>query len=193
MIVANTGAALQLQALPTGTGGLSVAVNRPLFLYGSGIAGNGALENVYGTNTFTGGATTLNNSATIGVDAGVLTQAGVIGGPGALTKVGGGTLRQRLDACQRNNTYLGGTNINNGVVPAITNNPGNNTSVLGSAAGTVTVSSGATLQTREHGPSSTWPTSSTSTAPATRASTSPARRLTSASTGTAHLGTATSS
>src|ERR1019366_7049500 len=49
VIVANTGAALQLQALPSI--GL-FAMGRPLFLNGTGVGGNGALENVFGGNTF---------------------------------------------------------------------------------------------------------------------------------------------
>src|SRR5262249_32031428 len=63
--VAGTGAALQLQS----AAGFSLA--RALILYGTGVSGNGALENVFGNNTVTG-AITLNSAATIGVDTGVL-------------------------------------------------------------------------------------------------------------------------
>src|SRR5262249_20928094 len=97
--------ALQLQSAAN-LGGFTMS--RPLFLYGPA-PGNGALENVFGTNTFN--ATTLNGTATIGVDAGALTQGGVMSGPGDLTKVGGGTL-----VLNQANTFFGQTNINNGVV-----------------------------------------------------------------------------
>src|SRR5262249_39178941 len=104
-VIVATGA-LQLQSAAN-LGGFTMS--RPLFLYGSGMGSNGALENVFGTNVFN--ATTLNGSATIGVDAGALTQGGVMSGPGDLTKVGGGTL-----VLNQANTYFGQTNINNGVV-----------------------------------------------------------------------------
>ncbi|MEA3211482.1 MAG: fibronectin-binding autotransporter adhesin [Chthoniobacter sp.] len=61
----NVNAVLQL----TGT---SIIYNRPLTLNNTGINSGGALQNVSGTNTWTG-AITLASAATIGVDSGTLT------------------------------------------------------------------------------------------------------------------------
>ena len=61
--------------MANGSAGTRLHPGRPLFLNGSGVAGNGALENVFGINSVTG-AITLNTAATIGVDAGMLTQSG---------------------------------------------------------------------------------------------------------------------
>ncbi len=116
--------------------GTSVQLSQSLVLNGSGVGGNGALENVYGNNYVFGNVSML-TPATIGVDEGTLTQsAGSIGGVGDLTKVGGGTL-----ALTGTNTYLGQTNITNGIVQV-------NTSAfaLGSVAGSTVVNAGATLQ-----------------------------------------------
>ena len=58
---------------------------------GSGPAGNGAIENVSGANTFLG-PITLSGGATIGSDADSLTLGGNISaGPNTLTVVGAGT------------------------------------------------------------------------------------------------------
>ena len=129
VVVAN-GAGLQLQgSLTLG----SFTMSRPLFLNGSGASGNGALENVYGTNFV--GATALNGSATIGVDAGALSQSGVMSGPGTFTKAGGG-----LFILNQVNTFLGGSVIVNGIVEVTAQ-----TFAMGSAVGVTTVQSGATL------------------------------------------------
>lgn len=125
-----SGAALQLQALPTLSG---FAMGRPLFLYGSGVGGNGAIENVFGFNTFAG--TTVNAPATIGVDAGVLTQATAMGGPGDITKAGGGML-----VLNQANSFLGQLTLNNGVVQVTAQ-----TFALGAVAGGVVVNPGSTL------------------------------------------------
>ena len=69
MTVAN-GASLQLQT-PTAT----MTVNQAIVLNGSGVAGNGALESVFGNISLTG-SVTLNTAATIGVDGGTLDPGG---------------------------------------------------------------------------------------------------------------------
>ena len=134
-LVVAGGATLQLQGNLAVAQGFTLA--RPLFLNGSGVGGNGALESVFGTNTVSG-TIALNTAATIGVDAGTVTQSGIISGPGDLTKVGGGTL-----AFTAANTYTGQTNINNGVTTVTINTTA---FTLGSAVGAVVVASGATLQ-----------------------------------------------
>jgi len=88
--VALTGAALQIQ------GGISTTTAVALTLNGTGLAGNGALENVSGTNTYSG-LITLGSNATIGSDAGTLnlTNTGTITGSGfdlTLTGAGNGTI-----------------------------------------------------------------------------------------------------
>ena len=82
-----SGAALQL------SGGITTTVGVPLSLTGTGIASSpsGALENVIGSNTFTG-PITLSGATSIGSDAGTLnlSSGATIGGSGALTFVGSG-------------------------------------------------------------------------------------------------------
>jgi autotransporter-associated beta strand protein len=141
VVVAN-GGTLQFQGLPAVSNGAAltaapgIAISRPLVLNGNGATGTGALESVLGLNTVTS-TITLNTAATIGVDAGTVTASGVISGPGDLTKLAGGTL-----TLTATNTYLGQTNINNGVLQASTAS-----AALGAIIGTVVVNSGATLQT----------------------------------------------
>lgn len=83
-----SGGALQL------SGGLTVA-GELLALSGSGAAGNGALVNVSGTNSWTG-AVTLNSAASIGADAGHLTidvaGGNAVSGTSTLTLKGAGTI-----------------------------------------------------------------------------------------------------
>ena len=85
------GTALQLDL---GAGTHTIA-NESLVLNNTGIGGTGALENVSGTNTWTG-VINLASSSTIGVTAGSLTVAGtgVVSGASdaELTKIGNGTL-----------------------------------------------------------------------------------------------------
>jgi autotransporter-associated beta strand protein len=86
----SSGAALELD------GDFNQTINNGTYtLNGSGIAGSGALRSLGGTKSVAGSGTGGINLATdagIGVDAGNLTIAQVVKGPGALTKVGAGTL-----------------------------------------------------------------------------------------------------
>jgi fibronectin-binding autotransporter adhesin len=122
----NSGAALQIQN--------NIAVgNEALTLNGSGIANDGALRNISGTNSMSGNIT-LGSAATIGSDAGALTLSGninnagflltetgagdvvlsgVISGAGGLTKNGTGTLTLNGTAP---NTYTGVTSVNDGTL-----------------------------------------------------------------------------
>src|SRR4029078_3978529 len=67
----SSGAALEL------AGGITTS-GQPLTLNGSGISGNGALRNVSGNNTWTGGVT-LGSAATVQSDSGALTLSGAAG------------------------------------------------------------------------------------------------------------------
>lgn len=109
-----SGAALQLQGdIAVGTEALSLS--------GSGVANDGVLRNISGTNSF-GGAITLLANSTIGVDAGSLALSGVISGAFNLTKVGAGTL-----TLSASNLFSGAVAIQNGTI-----------SVVGSGLGTAT-------------------------------------------------------
>jgi fibronectin-binding autotransporter adhesin len=145
----SSGAALQLQ------GGIAVG-NEALTLSGSGVANNGALRSISGTNSYAG-AITLATASRINSDANLLTLSGnvtstnlglTVGGTGnttisgtlglgsgSLIKDGTGTLT--LSAA---NTYTGTTGINAGVVNI------RNALALGGTAGSVTVASGAALE-----------------------------------------------
>ena len=70
-IVVNTGGALAF------TGGLHYTTAEPITISGSGPAGNGAIENISGANTFAI-PITLSGAATIGSDAGTMTLGGII-------------------------------------------------------------------------------------------------------------------
>ena len=65
-IVVNTGGALAF------TGGLNYTTAEPITISGSGPAGNGAIENISGTNTFAI-PITVPGSAVIGSDPGTMT------------------------------------------------------------------------------------------------------------------------
>jgi autotransporter-associated beta strand protein len=123
-----SGAALQLQ------GGISTTTAVGLTLNGTGIATNGALENVAGNNTYSG-LIALGSNSTIGSDAGTLTlsNTGAITGSGnnlTLTGSGNGTLASIIGtgaaAVTKSgsgtwtltgaNTYTGGTTVNAGTL-----------------------------------------------------------------------------
>lgn len=143
-----SGAALRLQ------GGITVGAEA-LTLNGAGIGSTGALLNVSGDNTY-GGNITRGSITTIGSTAGTLTLSGTMGGSfattftgagnitangiisgtAAMTKSGPGTL-----TLSGTNTYTGGTTINGGILSISSD------ANLGNAAGGITFSNGATLQT----------------------------------------------
>ncbi|MGD0139898.1 MAG: autotransporter-associated beta strand repeat-containing protein, partial [Tepidisphaeraceae bacterium] len=146
-----SGAALQLQ------GGISTTTAVGLTLNGTGTAANGALENVSGSNTYSG-LITLGSNSTIGSDAGTLTlsNTGTITGSGdnlTLTGSGNGTLASFIGTNTGTltksgsgtwtltgaNTYTGVTNVNAGALNI------HNGSALADTA-SVTVASGAALQ-----------------------------------------------
>ena len=134
--VVNSGSTLQILGIGTGN-----TWTKPLVLSGSGLAGNGALENVAGVTTWTTGTITLLPSpsgalnSTIGVDAGQLTlSTGAIGGVTDLDKVGIGILQ-----LGGTNTYTGQTNLTTGVLNVAS------AGALGSVLGGTTVSTGAVL------------------------------------------------
>jgi autotransporter-associated beta strand protein len=123
----NNGAALQLDLANSTTG--NTITGETILLNGNGPTGNGALENVSGTNTWTG-TVTLNSTGTtiqddsIGVDyAGTppaptfLTLTGNVTGTASanLDKVGPGTL-----ILSHANTYAGTTNVENGILKITT-------------------------------------------------------------------------
>ncbi|HEV8267132.1 MAG TPA: autotransporter-associated beta strand repeat-containing protein, partial [Thermoanaerobaculia bacterium] len=139
-------------ALGTAAGGTSVTagaalhvlgginVGDPLTLQGTGIANDGVLHNVGGSNTWSGTIQLANatSDTAIGVDpAQTLTITGVVSapGPGMLRKIGAGTLV--LNAA---NTYLGVTSVESGVVNIRSN------AALGNPASGTVVASGAALE-----------------------------------------------
>ena len=105
----SSGAALELD------GSFSLGINNGTYtLNGHGISGGGALRSTGGTKSITGSGTggiQLASSASIGVDAGQLTVAQVVKGPGALTKTGSGTL-----TLTGGNTYGGATLVSTGTL-----------------------------------------------------------------------------
>jgi fibronectin-binding autotransporter adhesin len=158
----SSGAALQIQ------NGIAVGLEA-LTLNGSGIASDGALRNISGTNSWSG-AVTLGSAATIGSDSGTLTLSGtinngtfnltttgagnitlsgIISGSGGLTKNGSGTLT--LNGI---NTYSGTTTVNAGTLQLGVVNSLPSTSAVtvsggtldlqsfGQSVGSVTLSSG---------------------------------------------------
>jgi fibronectin-binding autotransporter adhesin len=125
-IVVNAGGALAF------TGGLNYTTAEPITISGAGPAGNGAIENISGTNTFAA-PITLSGTASIGSDAGTMTLSGAISGMATddeLSKTGAGTL-----TLSNSNAYSGATTVNAGELLV-------NGSVLDSA---ITVNSGGTL------------------------------------------------
>ena len=148
-VTVSSGAAFQLQS------GSGLTLTNALSLSGSGVNNAGALENVSGSNTYTG-LITLNGTTRINSDAGTLylntgginlgaynlTIGGigntVIGssltGSGGLTKDGTSTLTLLSDAV----SYTGSTTVSTGVL--------NIQSGAALGSGTVSVTSGAALQ-----------------------------------------------
>jgi len=144
-VTVSSGASLQMQ------GDISTTTAVNLSLNGVGAASKGALENLSGSNTYSG-AITLANNATIGSDAGLLTLTGginnngraltfagegntavssAISGNGTFIKTGSGVVT--LGAT---NTYTGATTVSAGTLLI------NGSTAAGSA---VSVASGATL------------------------------------------------
>jgi len=139
--VVENGAALKLQSSVTGEP-LTINGNGPGQLNGHN---TGALENISGANTYSGHITLANNS-TIGVDSGSsLTVSGQITGGFGITKELTGTLV--LDpilapspAPSTDNSYTGGTAINQGAINIQTPN------ALGANGSKTKVLDGAQLQ-----------------------------------------------
>ena len=114
------------------------AIGNGLLLNGSGISNDGALLNLAGTNTLSGGIT-LDSDTTIGATAGTMTLNGPISDTAAghnLTITGNGVITLG-DAT--GNTYRGTTTINGGIL-AIANTSGSAT-----GTGNVVINSGGTL------------------------------------------------
>ncbi|MCB1104606.1 MAG: autotransporter-associated beta strand repeat-containing protein, partial [Cephaloticoccus sp.] len=89
-------------------GGLTLA--NALTLNGSGVSGNGALENVSGSNTIAGNLN-LDSGSVISVGSGDLEINGTISGSGALTKSGTNTL-----TLSGTNDYTGATIVSDGTL-----------------------------------------------------------------------------
>lgn len=124
-----SGAALQIQ------GGIAVGAEA-LTLNGGGIASDGALRNISGNNSWSGGIT-LGSASTIGSDSGNLTLGGVISGAFNLTKVGAGT----LTLTNTGNSFTGTVAVQNGTLSYGTTvlGPGTNGVVLGGVGTTGTL------------------------------------------------------
>jgi fibronectin-binding autotransporter adhesin len=142
----SSGAALQIQ------GGTTVGAEA-LGINGGGVANDGALRNISGSNSYAG-AITLQSASTIASDAGTLTLSntvanggftstfggagnvtanGVISGSGALVKNGSGTL-----TLAGSNTFSGGATLNGGTTVTYA-------SGLGASSGAVNINA-ATLE-----------------------------------------------
>jgi fibronectin-binding autotransporter adhesin len=139
-IVVNTGGALAF------TGGLHYTTAEPITISGSGPAGNGAIENIGGTNTFSI-PITLSDSATIGSDAGTMILVGSISaGLSTLTVVGAGTTTITGSIiCQGGNVNLAGSgainiagNINLGPEGNLTDSSSGHDKITGVISGTAT-------------------------------------------------------
>jgi autotransporter-associated beta strand protein len=158
-VTVSTGAALQLQ------GGISTTTAVPLNLNGTGVTAspNGALENVSGSNTYSGLITTQ-SASTIGSDAGTLTLTGGISSGTLLTFIGAGNTTVNTTAISgagglalsgtgtvtlaAANTYTGTTAVNSGTLAVGANAPVSSAGALGNAStsvalGTTTAGAGA--------------------------------------------------
>ena len=101
-IVVNAGGALAF------AGGVHYTTAEPITISGSGPAGNGAIENISGTNALVA-PITLSGTAAIGSDAGTLTLGGNIStGSSTLTLVGAGATRSMATSFARAGVYSGG-------------------------------------------------------------------------------------
>ncbi len=132
MTFINDGATLALQG--------GVSLDEHFHIYGSGVAGLGALHSISGNNALTntnGGAAgySIRSNTTVGVDADTLSVAGFYEESGSfnLTKIGSGTL-----ALTTASSYTGATNVNAGILQVGTQNGL-------SDASAITVASGAEL------------------------------------------------
>jgi len=143
-----SGAALQIQN--------NIAVGaEALTLNGTGIASDGALRNILGTNTY-GGAVTLGSATRINSDAGTLTLSGAITGAGIALTVGGsgdtvlgGNIGTTTGTVTKDgagtlslggvNTYTGGTTISAGTLK-VTSPTG-----LGASSSAASLTAGAVL------------------------------------------------
>jgi autotransporter-associated beta strand protein len=151
-------------ALGTAAGGTTVAsgaalafssnVNyttaEPVSIAGTGPAGNGAIENISGTNSFAG-PITMTASASIGSDAGSLTLGGMISGTGPLTFTGAANINVNglISESPPLNIIKAGAGVvtlaGSDSAPTTTVNAGTliGTAIVGN--GTTTVSSGGSL------------------------------------------------
>ncbi len=139
-IVVNKGGALAF------TGGLDYNTAEPITISGSGPAGNGAIENISGTNAFAI-PITLSGAATIGSDAGSMTLGGnIAAGPDTLTVVGAGTTTINGNiVCQGGSVTLAGSgtitiagNINLGPTGNLTDSSSGQDEITGVISGTAT-------------------------------------------------------
>lgn len=147
-----SGATLQVQ------GGVSLG-QASTILNGTGTAGNGAIQNISGNNTFTG-PVTVASASRIQSDAGTLTLAGnialgtnsltvggaastalngAISGSGSLTKAGAGT----LTLSGNNAAYTGAVNVNAGTLVA-------QASTVFNSANAITVGASGTLNLNDY-------------------------------------------
>ncbi len=151
-------------ALGTVAGGTTVAIGaalgfssnvnytttEPVNIAGTGPAGNGAIENISGTNSFAG-PITLAASASIGSIAGLLTLGGTISGTGPLTLTGAGNLT--VNGVISGSPAMGIIKSGAGLVTLTQSDSAPNTTVNGGTLkgagidgnGTTTVNSGGSL------------------------------------------------
>lgn len=148
-ITVSSGGALQFQG--------GITFSRPMTINGTGTSSTGAIRNIDGTNTLSG-LITLGSASKLGSDNGtlVLSAATTISSAGhALTfggnssinvtgalSLGAGSVSKENNGTTTlfvSNTYTGGTTMNSGILAI------RNASALG-ASGTITVTSGASLQ-----------------------------------------------